>query len=236
MQALGNDFVMIDGVSQGAFKRNGQAITREMITHLANRYLGIGCDQLLIAQKAVDARADIFCQIFNADGSEAEQCGNGLRCFARFIHDLGLINKTRNICIETCAGFFQADILNDGLVKINMGQPVFEPEKIPFNATALKNEYKLALTDNDEVTLGAVSMGNPHAVMKVKDISTAPVLSLGEKIESHESFPKRVNVEFMQIIDTRSIALRIFERGAGETRACGSGACAAVVVGQMWGD
>jgi diaminopimelate epimerase len=222
MQGLGNDFVVLDGISQPV------NLDRQQIRLLADRHFGIGCDQLLLVEKA-EGEADFRYRIFNADGGEVEQCGNGARCFVRYVHDHGLTQKNV-IRIETLSGVISPQLEVNGNVTVNMGQPVFEPEAIPFAAEKSALTYQLELQDKP-VTISALSMGNPHAVRVVPDVDHAPVDAEGALIEAHPRFPKRVNVGFMQVIDRGHIKLRVFERGAGETLACGTGACAAVVAG-----
>lgn len=223
MHGLGNDFVVIDAISQAI------ALNPEQIRFIANRHFGVGCDQLLLVEKPVSDNADFKYRIFNADGSEVAQCGNGARCFARFVRDKNLTTKDE-IRVDTDAGQLVLQLNNDGLVTVNMGIPRHTPAQIPLQATAEEKLYQLTI-DAVAVSFGAVSMGNPHAVLQVQDLNTAPVQELGAKLESHPFFPERANIGFMQIIDRNNINLRVFERGAGETMACGSGACAAVVVG-----
>jgi len=227
MHGLGNDFVVIDGINQAV------ALEPEPIRRLANRRFGIGCDQVLLVEASQRADADFRYRIFNADGGEVEQCGNGARCFARFVHDRGLTEKNE-LCVETQAGLLQLRLLPEGQVAVDMGQPRLEPASIPFFATEHALRYAI-VADGVEFEIGVVSMGNPHAVLAVHNIDQAPVAHLGPLLEQHSRFPKRANIGFMQIIDPENIRLRVFERGAGETLACGSGACAAVVVGRLWG-
>jgi diaminopimelate epimerase len=223
MHGLGNDFVVIDAISQAV------ALTTEQIRFIADRHFGVGCDQLLLVEQPVSANADFKYRIFNADGSEVAQCGNGARCFARFVKDKNLTDKDE-IRVDTDSGQLLLTLNADGLVTVNMGVPRHAPAQIPLQATTEAAQYSLQI-DEREVSFAAVSMGNPHAVLIVADVETAPVLELGAKLESHPFFPQRANIGFMQIIDRDTIKLRVFERGAGETLACGSGACAAVVVG-----
>jgi len=222
MQGLGNDFVVLDGINQSI------ALNQQQIRRLADRHFGIGCDQLLLVEKAV-GQADFRYRIFNADGGEVEQCGNGARCFVRYVHDHGLTGK-REIRIETLSGVISPKLETDGSITVNMGTPLFEPDKIPFVAEKQALTYQLELPEG-LVTLSALSMGNPHAVRVVPDIDSAPVETEGPLIEAHSRFPKHVNVGYMQVIDRKHIKLRVYERGAGETLACGTGACAAVVTG-----
>ena len=222
MQGLGNDFVVLDGINQSI------TLNQQQIRRLADRHFGIGCDQLLLVEKAV-GQADFRYRIFNADGGEVEQCGNGARCFVRYVHDHGLTGK-REIRVETLSGIISPKLELDGSVTVNMGTPLFEPGKIPFIAEKKELSYRLELPAG-AVTVSVLSMGNPHAVRVVPDIDSAPVETEGLLIEAHSRFPKRVNVGYMQVIDRKHIKLRVFERGAGETLACGTGACAAVVTG-----
>lgn len=222
MQGLGNDFVVLDGINQSI------NLDQQQIRLLADRHFGIGCDQLLLVEKAA-GQADFRYRIFNADGSEVEQCGNGARCFVRYVHDHGLTQKNE-IRIETLSGVISPKLEINGNVTVNMGKPLFEPEAIPFFAEKTALTYLLEMPDKP-VTISALSIGNPHAVRVVREIESAPVETEGAFIETHPRFPKRVNVGYMQVIDRNHIKLRVFERGAGETRACGTGACAAVVAG-----
>lgn len=223
MHGAGNDFVVIDGISQAV------NLTPQQIRSLADRHFGVGCDQLLLVEKPTVADADFRYRIFNADGGEVEQCGNGARCFVRFVVDKGLTDK-REITVETKSGLIQPRLEADGRVTVNMGAPRFEPDEIPFIAPARALTYELDV-NGAPVIISALSMGNPHAVQLVDDIDTAPVETQGPLIEHHPRFPKRVNAGFMQIIDRSHIRLRVYERGAGETLSCGTGACAAVVAG-----
>ncbi len=227
MHGLGNDFVVLDGVSESI------ALSPEQIRLLADRHFGIGCDQLLLVEPAEAEGVDFRYRIFNADGGEVEQCGNGARCFARFVRDQGLSDKAL-ITVETAGGVIQLQIEEDGQVTVDMGLPRFEPAEIPFTAEAVAPSYAIEV-DGRVMEFGVVSMGNPHAVLRVNDVDQAPVDELGPLIESHPRFPRRVNAGFMQVVDRHHIRLRVFERGVGETLACGTGACAAVVVGQVQG-
>jgi len=227
MHGLGNDFVVIDAISQSV------ALTSKQVQFIADRHFGIGCDQLLLVEKPGDPAAEFRYRIFNADGGEVEQCGNGARCFAVFVRDQGLTSSSV-IPVETAAGLIELRI-EDGKVTVDMGVPNFEPESLPFLAEERSESYDLVV-NGAEYAIGAVSMGNPHAVLTVDDVDTAPVESLGAAIESHPKFPQRVNVGFMQIVNRSEIRLRVYERGAAETLACGTGACAAVAVGQRNGD
>jgi diaminopimelate epimerase len=228
MHGLGNDFVMIDAINQQV------DLTTAQVRALADRHLGIGCDQLLLVEAADGPDADFRYRIFNADGGEVGQCGNGARCFMQFVQERGLTDKTR-LRVETLNGTLELARTADGMVTVNMGVPRFAPAEIPFTAPAQDSHYSLDLGDQ-RIEIGVVSMGNPHAVLRVENVSTAPVAELGPRIESHACFPERVNAGFMQILDRGTIRLRVYERGAGETLACGSGACAAAVIGQHWGD
>ena len=223
MHGLGNDFVVFDGVRQSV------TLTPAQLRHLGDRHFGVGCDQILLVEKSGNPEVDFRYRIFNSDGGEVEQCGNGARCFVRFVHDQGLTEK-REIRVETMRGEIRPRLEADGNITVDMGVPVFVPEKIPFVSQTDDVVQNLTVGD-DEIAITAVSMGNPHAVQVVADVDTAPVATQGPKIEVHPRFPKRVNAGFMQIVDRHSIRLRVFERGAGETLACGTGACAAVVTG-----
>jgi diaminopimelate epimerase len=223
MQGAGNDFVVLDGFSTPI------SLTAVQIKKIANRNFGVGCDQLLIVEKTTLPNVDFKYRIFNPDGGEVEQCGNGARCFVRFVVDKGLTQKSE-ITVETASGLLTLTLQNDGQVTVNMGAPIFEPAKIPFIAEERQSQYLLKLRQ-ESLSICAVSMGNPHAVTLVDDVDTADVATLGPQIEAHASFPQRVNAGFMQIVDAHNIKLRVYERGAGETLACGTGACAAVVSG-----
>jgi len=221
MQGVGNDFVVLDGVTQAV------ALTPALAKKLADRHFGIGCDQILLVEKS--GRADFRYRIWNADGGEVEQCGNGARCFARFVRDHGLTAKDE-IRVETLSGIITPRLEPDGQVTVDMGAPVFEPARIPFISDSAASVQPLDV-DRRTVQVSAVSMGNPHAVQVVEDVDAAPVLTEGPLIERHARFPQRVNAGYMQVVDRGRIRLRVFERGAGETLACGTGACAAVVAG-----
>ncbi len=226
MHGLGNDFVVIDAVNQAV------ALSPEQVRRLADRHRGIGCDQLLLVERPGSAQADFRYRIFNADGGEVSQCGNGARCFMRFVHDQGLSDKSE-LRVETSSGLLLLVLEDDDQVTVNMGEPRLEPRDIPFDAPARAPAYTLDVA-GERLEIAAVSMGNPHAVTLVNDVEAAPVARLGPAIEHHPRFPQGVNAGFMQIIDFEHIRLRVFERGAGETLACGSGACAAVVAGRLW--
>jgi diaminopimelate epimerase len=235
MHGLGNDFIVIDAINQNV------NLTTKQIRQMSDRHFGIGFDQLLLVEKAVDDKADFTYRIFNADGSEVAQCGNGARCFARFVRDKHLSDKDE-IHVTTGSGQLVLRFDNDDLITVNMGIPKHKPAEIPLLATEESKFYSVDIAterrkiDNisnhiSQRAFGAVSMGNPHAVLQVHDIKTAQVASLGPQLESHAIFPERANVGFMQVINPGHIKLRVYERGAGETLACGSGACAAVVIG-----
>jgi len=225
MHGLGNDFVIFDAVNQDVI------LSTEQLFWIADRRLGVGCDQILIIKSAQDADVDFNYQIYNSNGKEVEQCGNGARCVGKFLNLNKLTNKTL-ITIKTISGVYHINLRNDGDVTVDMGAPVFEPKQIPFTADQTSSLYEVEV-ETQKVQIGAVSMGNPHAVIQVDDIITAPVSTLGPKIESHSMFPNKANVGFMQVLNPQHIKLRVFERGVGETSACGTGACAAVVVGQL---
>ena len=224
MHGLGNDFVVIDTINQSFDP------VPEVIRQLADRHRGIGCDQLLLVAPSSHDSADFRYRIFNANGEEVEQCGNGARCFARFVIDHGL-SSGPEIRVDTLGGLMRLRIQSDDQVCVDMGQPLFEPAGIPFNAPERRSLYELEV-GGTVYEVGAVSLGNPHAVLRVDNIDTVPVDTLGAAIEMHERFPRHVNVGFMQIISPGHIRLRVYERGVGETQACGSGACAAVAIGQ----
>lgn len=224
MHGLGNDFMVVDLISQRAYF---DSLT---IQRLADRHFGVGFDQLLVVEPPDVPNADFKYRIFNADGSEVEQCGNGVRCFARFVHERQLTSKTK-IKVQTKAGIVEPELGQNGWVRVNMGYPKFLPQEIPFVADAPESLYDIDLAGGEKLTIDVVNMGNPHAVTIVQDILTADVARLGPQIESHERFPQRVNAGFMQILDEQHARLRVFERGVGETLACGTGACAAAVSG-----
>lgn len=222
MHGTGNDFIVFDGIRQHI------QLTPEQLRLLADRHFGVGCDQILLVETAQHPNADFRYRIFNADGNEVEQCGNGARCFVRFVHNHGLTNK-REIIVETKSGLITPRLENNGHVTVMMGAPIFEAARIPF----IGNDSVIqALEINNEIVqITALSMGNPHAVQVVSDVEHAPVSIQGALIEHHPRFPQRVNAGFMQIVDRTHIKLRVYERGAGETLSCGTGACAAVVTG-----
>lgn len=227
MQGAGNDFVVIDATQTPV------TLSHSQIQHIANRYFGVGCDQLLMVEATDTPGVDFRYRIFNADGGEVEQCGNGARCFVRFVVEKGLTNK-HEIRVETASGLITLMLQADGQVTVNMGAPRFIPAQIPFEAAAQATTYKLPLA-GETVTISAVSMGNPHAVMLVDNVHSAEVATLGPQIESHPRFPQRVNAGFMQVLNEHEINLRVYERGSGETLACGTGACAAAVSGIQLG-
>ncbi len=227
MHGLGNDFMVVDAVTQNVY------FSPELIRRLADRNLGIGFDQLLVVEPPYDPDLDFHYRIFNADGSEVAQCGNGARCFARFVRLKGLTNKS-DIRVSTQTGRMVLSVNQDELVCVNMGEPNFEPQQVPFRANKAEHIYLMRAAEQT-VMCGVVSMGNPHCVLQVDSVKTAAVEALGPVLESHERFPERVNVGFMEVVNGEHIRLRVFERGAGETQACGSGACAAVAVGIQQG-
>ena len=222
MHGLGNDFVLIDCVNQSV------QFSPEQLRYLANRRLGIGCDQILLVEKA-KSNADFRYRIFNSDGSEVEQCGNGARCFVRYVYDQGMTQK-KEIRVETLGGIIVPKLETNGEVTVNMGIPKFEPREIPFIAEKRMLTYLLDV-DEKQIEFSILSMGNPHAVQIVEDINHSPILAEGALIESHSRFPQHVNAGYMQVVNREHINLRVYERGVGETLSCGTGACAAVVAG-----
>lgn len=223
MHGLGNDFVVIDAINQSI------NLPLEKLKLIADRNLGIGCDQILLVEKPVTHTADFKYRIFNADGNEVSQCGNGARCFAAFVRDKKLSSKDK-IVVDTNAGQLTLNFDQDQMITVNMGIPTLIPAEIPLNTEQQLLLYGLNI-DGREINFAAVSMGNPHAVIQVEDINNAPVAELGKTLESHSFFPERANIGFMQIMNRHTVKLRVYERGAAETLACGSGACAAVVAG-----
>ena len=223
MQGQGNDFVVIDGVRQTV------ALTAAQVRSVADRHFGVGCDQLLLVERPGDSANDFRYRIWNSDGGEVEQCGNGARCFARFVLDQGLTTK-RSIRVETASGVIVPAVQSSGQVTVDMGVPRFTPAEIPFEAPVERITYALEV-DDATLEIGALSMGNPHAVQVVESVERAPVATQGPRIEKHPAFPKRVNAGFLEIAARDRVRLRVWERGAGETLACGTGACAAVVHG-----
>ena len=227
MHGIGNDFVVIDAINQVI------DLSTEQVRFIANRHFGVGCDQLLLVERPTMEGAEFRYRIFNADGGEVSQCGNGARCFARFVTDREMTTST-TIPVETQSGMIYLTIENDGQVSVDMGVPSFSPADLPFITDERGEdgtEYHQLMVNGEKYAIGAVSVGNPHAVLLVDSVDDAPVETLGAAIESHERFPEHVNVGFMEIMDRSHIRLRVFERGAGETLACGTGACAAVAVG-----
>ncbi|WMY96943.1 MAG: diaminopimelate epimerase [Arsenophonus sp.] len=227
MHSLGNDFMVVDAVNQNIF------FSSKLICHLSDRHKGIGFDQLLLVEAPYYPDFDFHYRIFNADGSEVFQCGNGARCLAHFVR-LKKLSHKRNIKVSTKSGKMTLFILNNQDVCVKMGIPQFEPHKIPFKAFNIKKKYKIKIKKK-RILCGVVSIGNPHCVLQVENIDTTEVLLLGSLIEKHKCFPERTNVGFMQIINNKNIRLRVYERGVGETNACGSGACAAVAIGIQQG-
>ena len=223
MQGQGNDFVVIDGIGQKV------SLSREQVRAVCDRHFGVGCDQLLLVEKPASPQNDFRYRIWNADGGEVEQCGNGARCFARFVLDQGLTSK-REIRVETASGVIRPKIESSGQVTVDMGPPIFDPREVPFVADAPRLVYTLTVA-GVPVEVSVLSMGNPHAVQVVEDVDRAPVATEGPLIENHPAFPRRVNAGYMQVLARDHIRLRVWERGAGETLACGTGACAAVVAG-----
>lgn len=227
MHGLGNDFLVFDATAAPI------PLTSTQIQWLADRHFGVGCDQLLFVETSDKPGVDFRYRIFNADGQEVQQCGNGARCFARFVHDRGLTDKD-TLVVETKAGLIYPHIQANGEVTVDMGPPRFEPAAIPFLATEIALQYSLT-SGTDTYNVGVVSMGNPHAVLMVETVAKAPVASLGSQLTRHPAFPEGANISFLQICDRAHVKLRVYERGVGETLACGTGACAAVVIGQRWG-
>lgn len=227
MHGLGNDFVVFDGV------RAAVDLDAPQVRAIADRRLGVGCDQLLVVVPAAEPGADLGYRVFNADGTEVEQCGNGARCVARFIHEAGLAQRP-DLVLATLGGLVRTRRLDAERVAVDMGVPRFAPEEIPFEADAEADDYRLDV-DAASHSIGAVSMGNPHAVLRVPDTATASVDTLGPRIERHPRFPRGANVGFVEILARDRVRLRVWERGVGETRACGTGACAAVAVSRRQG-
>jgi diaminopimelate epimerase len=223
MQGVGNDFVVIDAINQSV------GLDAERVQRLADRHFGVGCDQVLVIERPRRADTDFYYRIFNANGGEVQHCGNGARCFLRFVRDKGLTDK-REIRVETLSGVVVPRLEADGQVTVDMGAPQFEPARIPFLADRRALTYWIDV-DGVPVEISAVSMGNPHAVQVVEDVDAAPVTTQGPLIEAHARFPERVNAGYLQVVNRSHIRLRVYERGAGETLACGTGACAAVVAG-----
>lgn len=231
MHGLGNDFMVIDATSQTFDTANAP------IREWADRHTGVGFDQLLIVESSQTEGVDFGYRIFNADGSEVEQCGNGARCFVKFVTEQGLTDK-QEIVVQTAKGIIKPRLNDDGLVTVNMGQPRFAPEDVPFvlrSGEQVGAVSYIVVKDLDSAEMSLVNMGNPHAVMWVGNVDDAPVESWGAALQNHQRFPQKVNVGFMQVVDKNNIKLRVYERGAGETQACGTGACAAVVAGVRLG-
>ncbi len=227
MHGLGNDFIVFDATQQPLELSQKQRLA------LADRHFGVGCDQILVVEASPKPDVDFGYRIFNADGGEVEQCGNGARCFARFVVNKGLSNK-RKWLVQTASGIIHLYLTDDEQVRVNMGVPRFAPAQIPFNAPQQQPRYVLRVNEQ-KYTVGVVSMGNPHVVLLVDDVERAPVAELGALLEHHPAFPQRVNTGFLQIINRQQLKLRVFERGTGETMACGTGACAAAVIARLWG-
>ena len=228
MHGLGNDFMVVDGVTQKVF------FSTDLIKKLSDRHFGIGFDQLLLVEPPFDPEVDFHYRIFNADGSEVQMCGNGARCFVRFVIDQQLTNK-RDITVSTVSGVLRLKLNDDDTVTVNMGTPRFDPKALPFTAPEQNLSYKIKVSDGTEFEHGAVSMGNPHSVIYVDDVDNFPLERLGRYFENHPSFPKRVNTEFIQIIDRKNVKMRVWERGSGITQACGTGACATAVAAVVTG-
>ncbi|MES2717570.1 MAG: diaminopimelate epimerase [Pseudomonadota bacterium] len=231
MQGAGNDFVVLDAT------REPLQLSREQLRHLGDRRFGVGADQILVVEPARSADADFGYRIFNNTGDEVEHCGNGARCFVRYVHDHGLSSKP-TVVVDTVNNRLQLHLQADGRVTVDMNKPVFDLARVPFDATGLQplregdfELWPLDIAEGRQVQVAVLSMGNPHAVQRVADVREAPVLALGRQVEQHARFPRKVNAGFMQVLDRRQIALRVYERDAGETLACGTGACAAVVAG-----
>lgn len=235
MHGLGNDFVVIDA-TRAPVRELLRAPSPALLRRLTDRRFGVGCDQVLLVEPPPDAEVDFGYRIFNSDGSEVGQCGNGSRCLARYVREHGLSDK-RELRVKTSTSLLELQLLDDGLVRVNMGAPRFAPAQIPMIVEGGQSspEYSLTLADGTALACGAVSMGNPHAVIEVADVDAAPVEAIGEELQRHPAFPERVNVGFVQFVDSGHVRLRVYERGAGETPGCGSGACAALVIGRLWG-
>jgi diaminopimelate epimerase len=234
MHGLGNDFVVIDATRAPA-QELLRAPSPALLSRLTDRRFGVGCDQVLLIEPSPAPDIDFGYRIFNADGSEVGQCGNGSRCLARYVREHRMSDK-RDLRVRTSTAMLELHLLDDGQVRVNMGAPRLEPAEVPMRidgGRALR--YSLRLADGSSLSYGAASMGNPHAVFEVADVDTAPVARIGEELQHHPAFPQRVNAGFIQFIDRGHARLRVYERGAGETLACGSGACAAMVVGRLWG-
>lgn len=228
MHGAGNDFVVIDAT------REPFTPSPALLRRLADRRFGVGCDQILVVEPASTTDVDFNYRIFNADGSEVGQCGNGSRALARFVRERGLSDKAQ-IRVRTQTSVLELRHIDGNQYRVDMGVPRLAPAEIPLVMPARETHYSLRLDDGERVRFGAASMGNPHAVIAVDDVDLARVHELGASLQQHPAFPKSVNVGFLQVVDRSHVRLRVFERGAGETLACGSGACAAVVVGRLWG-
>lgn len=229
MHGLGNDFIVVDATEKPF------SLSAEQIRQLSHRNFGVGFDQLLVVERPTVAEAEFRYRIFNADGGEVEHCGNGARCFARFVRDRGMTDS-RDILVQTARGNMRLLVGDDEWVQVNMGEPVFEPSALPFEAESAQLDYPLTLPDGKTLTIAAVSMGNPHAVLRVEgDLSTFDVANLGPAISHHTRFPRQVNAGFLSVLSPEKVHVRVFERGCGETLACGTGACAAVAAGRRWG-
>ena len=228
MHGLGNDFMVIDAISQRV------RINADLVRQLSDRNFGVGFDQMLLVEPPSDPDMDFRYRIFNADGSEVEHCGNGARCFARFVRDKGLVLRDK-IKVQTARGRAVLNIVGRDLVEVDMGAPELDPVEVPTTFTEKSTTYTTQLVSGETVEFGAVSMGNPHAVLVVDSVDKAPVEIWGPELESHAVFPNRANIGFMEIISKNEVNLRVYERGAGETQACGTGACAAVVSGRLRG-
>ncbi|HWY25055.1 MAG TPA: diaminopimelate epimerase [Nevskia sp.] len=235
MHGLGNDFVVIDATRAPA-RELLRAPSPALLSRLTDRRFGVGCDQVLLIEPAPAPDFDFGYRIFNADGSEVGQCGNGSRCLARYVREHRMSDK-RDLRVRTSTTQMELHLLDDGRVRVNMGAPRFEPADVPMIVDGGRRapEYRISLADGSTLAGGAVSMGNPHAVFEVADVDTAPVAQIGEELQHHPAFPQRVNAGFIQFIDGGHARLRVYERGVGETLACGSGACAAMAVGRLWG-
>ncbi|MDB5988094.1 MAG: diaminopimelate epimerase [Nevskia sp.] len=227
MQGLGNDFVVVDATAR-PFQPDAALLQR-----LTDRHFGVGCDQVLVIDPPPAADVDFGYRIYNSDGSESGQCLNGSRCVARFVRERGLSQKA-HVRLRTQTSVLELEQFDDGRVRVNTGVPRFEPKSVPLVGHARNKVYSIELPDGSQISCGAVSMGNPHAVILVDDVDSAPVAEIGAALQHHPAFPQRVNVGFLQIIDSAHARLRVYERGAGETLACGSGACAAMAVGRLW--
>ena len=227
MHGLGNDFVVIDAIHE-PFQP-----TPELLRRLTDRRFGVGCDQVLVVDPAPAPDVDFGYRIYNADGGQVGQCGNGARCLARFVAERGLSRQHR-LRVRTSTSTLELHQLANGLVRVDMGAPRFEPADVPLKIAVRSPRYELTLDDGTRLRFGAASIGNPHALIEVDDVDTAPVERIGAALQHHSAFPERVNVGFIQFVDLSHARLRVFERGVGETLACGSGACAAMAIGRLW--